>query len=92
MGLDPVDALGRLRGRSPIARLTVPFAMNVWLVTGYPQARAVLGATAGFSTDSTRLTKIMRATIEHPGGLAFTDPPLHTRLRRLLARSSPSGD
>jgi cytochrome P450 len=62
------------------------FGMNVWLVSGYEQARVVLSDTSNYSTD-------VRALMGGPndpsdanpiGGLGFTDPPEHTRLRKYL--------
>lgn len=84
-GLDPVPDLGELREREPISKLSVPLGMNVWLVTGYEEAKAVLGRTKGFSNDFTNLIGNAGVTEgQHPGGLGFSDPPVHTRLRRLL--------
>ncbi|MDA3629251.1 cytochrome P450 [Saccharopolyspora oryzae] len=84
-GLDPVPALGEVREREPISRLDLPFAANVWLVTGYDEAKAVLGDAGRFSNDFTNLVGYAGVTAEdNPGGLGFTDPPAHTRLRRLL--------
>ncbi|NDZ83378.1 cytochrome P450 [Streptomyces sp. SID10853] len=84
-GLDPVPDLGELREREPVSKLSVPLGMNVWLVTGYEEAKAVLGRTKGFSNDFTNLIGNAGVTEgQHPGGLGFSDPPVHTRLRRLL--------
>lgn len=58
--------------------------LNVWLVTGYDEVRAVLQDTTQFSTDIRRLMGAPEAA-RSIGGLGFTDPPEHTRLRRLLA-------
>ncbi len=84
-GLDPVAELGRLRRVEPVSRLRMPVGVTVWLVTGYEQVRAVLGHADGYSTDFLNL--LARAGLPSnasPGGLGFTDPPAHTRLRRLL--------
>lgn len=84
-GLDPVPALGEVREREPISRLPLPVATNVWLVSGYDEAKAVLGDAKRFSNDFTNLVGYAGVTAEdNPGGLGFTDPPAHTRLRRLL--------
>lgn len=84
-GLDPVPELGRLREQTPVSRLPVPFGVNVWLVTGYDAAKAVLGDAKAFSNDFANLTGTAGALAEqNPGGLGFADPPVHTRLRRLL--------
>jgi cytochrome P450 len=84
-GLDPVPALGKLRVTEPISRLKLPLGVGVWLVTGYDEAKAVLSKVTGFSNDFTNLIGQAGAVAEqNPGGLGFADPPVHTRLRRLL--------
>ncbi|WP_425440488.1 cytochrome P450 [Prauserella shujinwangii] len=84
-GLDPVPELGRTREREPISKLPVPFGMNVWLVTGHAEAKAVLSNAKDFSNDFTNLVGTAGADDEqNPGGLGFADPPVHTRLRKLL--------
>jgi cytochrome P450 len=83
--LDPVPALGHQRSSAPVCKLPMPWGLNIWLVTGYEQAKAVLGDSTRFSNDFTHLVGQVGLTAEHnPGGLGFTDPPVHTRLRRLL--------
>ena len=85
-GMDPMPRLNQWRERTPVKRLPVPLPGGVWLVTGYEQAREVLAAPATtFSTDFTKLAgKVGLRKAQHPGGLGFTDPPDHTRLRRVL--------
>ncbi|ARF57414.1 cytochrome P450 [Streptomyces gilvosporeus] len=84
-GLDPVGELGAVREREPITRLPVPIAANVWLVTGYDEVKQVLGKANAFSSDFTNLVgKAGAGAEQNPGGLGFADPPVHTRLRRLL--------
>ncbi|MEU7040594.1 cytochrome P450 [Streptomyces varsoviensis] len=84
-GVDPVPELGEMREKSPIAKLSVPLNLNVWLVTGYDEARTVLGRADGFSNDFSNLVGNAGVTENHnPGGLGFSDPPVHSRLRRLL--------
>ncbi|HEY2791944.1 MAG TPA: cytochrome P450 [Micromonosporaceae bacterium] len=83
-GLDPVEALAQARRRSPVSRVPMPFGPTLWLVTGYPEAKAVLSGTDSFSTNFTRLLGAVPGLVAGPGGLGFTDPPVHTRLRRLL--------
>lgn len=83
--LDPVDKLGRLRDQEPVSRLKLPFGLRAWVVTGYEETKAVLGAGAAFSNDFTNLVGTVGITADqNPGGLGFTDPPAHTRLRRML--------
>jgi cytochrome P450 len=84
-GLDPVDRLGQVRAAEPVSRLTVPLGFKAWLVTGYDEVRTVLGSADGFSNDFGNLTGSPGvAAQDNPGGLGFADPPVHTRLRRLL--------
>ncbi|WP_432035722.1 cytochrome P450 [Streptomyces cucumeris] len=85
-GLDPVADLARTRAKEPISKLPLPFGINAWLVTGYDETKAVLGKAKGFSSDFTNLAErnIGVAPQQNPGGLGFSDPPAHTRLRRLL--------
>ncbi len=84
-GLDPVPALGARRAEAPIAKLDLPFGMNAWLVTGFEEAKAVLGKVTEFSSDFTNLVGSAGVTEDqNPGGLGFADPPVHTRLRKLL--------
>jgi hypothetical protein len=84
-GLDPVSALGHTRAQAPISDLDLPFGMKGWLVSGYAEAKAVLGRATGVSSDFTNLVGNVGVTEDqNPGGLGFADPPVHTRLRRLL--------
>jgi cytochrome P450 len=81
-GLDPVTALGQLREGEPVSRLSRVLGMNVWVVTGYEQARAVLTDSVSYSTDIR--SRLGNGAGQSIGGLGFTDPPEHTRLRRFL--------
>ena len=84
-GLDPVPELARRREQEPVSRLQVPFGIKAWLVTGYDEVRAVLSKADAFSNDFSNLTGSAGVAAAHnPGGLGFADPPVHTRLRRLL--------
>ncbi|GAA4872402.1 cytochrome P450 [Actinomycetospora straminea] len=84
-GLDPVPAMREAREDAPVRHFPLPFGVTAWLVTGHEEARAVLGRTQGLSNDFSHL--IGQAGVkegQNPGGLGFTDPPEHTRLRHLL--------
>ena len=84
-GLDPVPELGQLRAVDPVSRMKLPFGLRAWLVTGYEETKAVLANSPAFSNDFTNLVGTVGITAEqNPGGLGFTDPPDHTRLRKLL--------
>ncbi len=85
IGLDPVPEMGALRDRDPVSLLKLPFGIRGWLVSGYEESKAVLGAASAFSSDFTHLVGKAGITAEqNPGGLGFADPPAHTRLRKML--------
>jgi cytochrome P450 len=85
-GTDPVPELAELRTRSPVKQLDLPFGFSVHLVTGYEQSRAVLADSASYSNDMRHLFRDSGpGSAADVGGLGFTDPPLHTRLRKLVA-------
>jgi cytochrome P450 len=84
-GLDPVAEVGRLREQEPVSRLPIPMGIRAWLVTGYEPVRAVLGGQEGFSNDFGRFAAQVGLTAgTQPGGLGMIDPPIHTRLRRMI--------
>jgi len=84
-GLDPVPEVGILREQSPVSRLPLPLGIRAWLVTGYEPVRAVLGRPDGFSNDFGKFAAGVGLTAaQEPGGLGMSDPPMHTRLRRLV--------
>ena len=86
-GLDPVPEMARLRAEQPISRIELPIGPPVWLATRYDDVRAVLGDSKRFSNDFSKLTgsdDLEFLSAMNPGGLGFTDPPDHTRLRRML--------
>ncbi|TXC99819.1 cytochrome P450 [Streptomyces sp. ISID311] len=84
-GLDLADAY-RVAQRTPgLLRVQLPYGEPAWLVTRRHEARAVL-ADARFSrADAAR--DAPRTTPVSPIGLVATDPPDHTRLRRLATRA-----
>ena len=84
-GLDPVDELARLRDTAPVSRMSVPFGLRAWLVTGYDPVREVLGSLDGYSNDFGKFAGRVGINVNRdPGGLGFADPPVHTRLRKSL--------
>ena len=84
-GPDPVARLGEMRAQAPVAKLTSFLGMNIWLVTGESEARQVLADTTSYSTDIRPFMGKRGSTTDGDiGGLGFTDPPEHTRLRKLL--------
>jgi cytochrome P450 len=84
-GLDPVARMTEWRTRKPVSRLPLPFGIRAWLITGFEPARAVLGSTDGFSNDFGEFAGKVGINVgQDPGGLGFADPPVHTRLRKML--------
>ena len=84
-GPDPVARLGELRAQAPVTKLTSFLGINVWLVTGEAEARQVLADTTSYSTDIRPFMGKRGSTTDGDiGGLGFTDPPEHTKLRKLL--------
>ena len=85
-GVDPAPELAATAARGPVHRLDLPFDVTVHLVTGAAEARAVLADRDRFSNDVRHLfSGEGPVTGDDVGGLGFTDPPQHTRLRRLVA-------
>src|SRR5690349_8410066 len=85
-GTDPVPELAELRASAPVHRLDLRVGFGVHVVTGYEQARAVLADRDSYSNDMSHLFRdASEGSTADVGGLGFTDPPLHTRLRRLVA-------
>jgi cytochrome P450 len=84
-GLDPVPELAETRAKAPISKVSLPIGMDAWVVSGYEESKAVLASVEGFSTDFTHLAGNAGVDEDqNPGGLGFADPPVHTRLRRIL--------
>ncbi len=84
-GTDPDSGLGRLREAGGLHRLPLPFDFDVWLVPGHADARTVLTDRSSYSNDIRHLFHgDGPATSDDIGGLGFTDPPLHTRLRKII--------
>jgi cytochrome P450 len=84
-GLDPVAKMDEWRTTKPVARLSVPLGIRAWLVTGYEPVRQVLGSIDGYSNDFGKFAaRIGIGVTQDPGGLGFADPPVHSRLRKVL--------
>ena len=86
-GLDPVAGLAERQRDQPVSKLEFPFGITAWLVTGYADVQAVIGDTQRFSNDFSNVVANaggQATAAQDPGGLGFSDPPNHTRLRRAL--------
>jgi cytochrome P450 len=83
--MDPVARIGEVRNEAPVHKLTSFLGMNIWMVTGDAEAREVLADTTSYSNDIRPFVGRRGSTTDGDiGGLGFTDPPDHTRLRKLL--------
>lgn len=81
-GLDPVPELA---AAAPVSKLDLPLKLDVWLVTGRDEVRSVLSSVEDYSSDFNHLARTLgMAETENPGGLGFSDPPVHSRLRKVL--------
>jgi cytochrome P450 len=88
---DPYGVIGSLREREPVSRVVID-GLPVWLVTRYEDAVALLSDPA-FATDPRHAGPEALAVpwAGAGGGLAAhmlrSDPPDHTRLRRLVVKA-----
>jgi len=83
------DALTPLRAAGPVHRVRLPNGVPVWLVTGYAEAREALSDlrlsshNKGDAMYRSALSPRVQAAMRN--SMLRTDPPDHTRLRKLLA-------
>ncbi|WP_329462354.1 cytochrome P450 family protein [Streptomyces sp. NBC_01431] len=82
---DPYPVYAKLRAAGPAHLVRTPAGGDVWLIVGHEEARSALG--------DPRLSKDWRAIAEEgyvelpvSANMLETDPPQHTRLRKLVAR------
>ena len=83
--VDPLPRLAEQRAEDPVTLLGNVLGLDIFLVTGHDEAKAVLADAASYSNDMRHLLGSRpRSDAEGIGGLGMTDPPDHTRLRALL--------
>ncbi|MBM9507003.1 cytochrome P450 family protein [Actinacidiphila acididurans] len=81
---DPYPFYAALREQGPVHWVRTPYTGDVWLVVGYAEARAALA--------DPRLRKdwqsVLAGSQDYPlsANMLDSDPPVHTRLRKLVAR------
>jgi len=83
-GLAPTERLEQTREADPVQKLTSLMGLEVWLITGYDEAREVLGNPRHSTDIRPFMGKSGDVNKGDIGGLGFTDPPEHTRQRKLL--------
>ena len=84
-GLEPNERISDLReAKGPVAKVVTFLGVEVWMVTGDAEAREMLADQTSYSTDIRPYMGKAGSAGGDIGGLGFTDPPDHTRLRRLL--------
>ncbi len=84
-GVEPIARLAETREtKGPVARVVTFLGIDVWLVTGDAEAREMLADQTSYSTDIRPYMGRSGSADGDIGGLGFTDPPEHTRLRKLL--------
>ncbi|MFJ8335178.1 cytochrome P450 [Streptomyces sp. NPDC094437] len=92
--LDPYPHFGRLREAGRVVRIRTAFAGEGWLVTRHEDAQR-LAKDPRLSVDDRHAGPELRCRLAQfkfrfvdfvPGTMLNTDPPEHTRLRRLVAR------
>jgi cytochrome P450 len=82
---DPYGYYARLRADAPVARVRLPNGSEAWQVCRDRDARAVLGDRR-FSRAAAAGARLGTSTLFGPSMLT-SDPPEHTRLRRVLAEA-----
>ncbi|MET8635857.1 MULTISPECIES: cytochrome P450 [unclassified Streptomyces] len=85
---DPYPVYAELRARGPVHRVRTPppEAYEGWLIVGHDEARAAL-TDSRLSKDSTKRGLVSREDGLMGRHVLIVDPPEHTRLRSLVARS-----
>lgn len=88
---DPDPKYAELRASEPVSRVSTPAGLDVWLVSGYEDARTVLGDNINFSSVDASSSHLMGdpealGGTPPPGVLLRYDGDEHARLRLRLAR------
>jgi cytochrome P450 len=94
---DPYRVYARLRVERPIARARTPVGLPIWVVTRYDDARQAL-SDPRLAKDATGFARVLdrhpvppeRRTVfaqELGRHMLSSDPPDHTRLRKLVSRA-----
>ena len=86
--LDPTPLYGMLRSEEPVARVTPPYGEEAWLVTRHESVKTVMkdprfsrAAVVASGERTPRVTEF----VPPANPISATDPPEHTRLRKLIS-------
>lgn len=92
VGWRPAEQFPRLRREEPVVRVTLPSGDKGWLVTRYEDNKALL-ADPRFSRALAARARAPRARLAslEQDAVTTTDPPQHTRLRRLAVSAFTTG-
>lgn len=93
---DPYPMLAQLRAAGPVTQVSTAEGLPVWLVTGYQEVRDALAdpRVCQDGIESQRLADQQAAGTDLGSGLIHmlnSDPPAHTRLRRVVTGSFSAG-
>jgi cytochrome P450 len=94
---DPDELYRILRREAPVVRVSTPTGLEAWMVTRYADARPALNDPR-LSKDTSRFAEILERRSVAPerrmqfaeslaGHMLNSDPPDHTRLRKLVNRA-----
>jgi cytochrome P450 len=88
---NPLAYFSRMREEGPVTPAQLPHGERVWLVTRYPEVRAALADPRLYKDWAGKLTSPDWVPDEVIGYLSVhmlnTDPPNHTRLRKLVTKA-----
>ncbi|MFE9116139.1 cytochrome P450 [Streptomyces sp. NPDC007172] len=82
---DPYAEYAKLRAAGPAHQVRTPTGDEVWLIVGHEAARAAL-ADPRLAKDWRPLAETGYEELPASSNMLETDPPQHTRLRKLVAR------
>lgn len=92
VGWRPAEQFSLLRREEPVVRVTMPTGDTGWLVTRYEDNKTLL-ADPRFSRAAAARARAPRARVVslEQDAVTTTDPPQHTRLRRLAVAAFTTG-
>ena len=83
---NPYPVYEELRARGPVHRVLTPEGPEAWLVVGYDECRAALTDTRLSKQWSNATPELGAMQVAAGLSMLSADPPVHTRLRKLVVR------